>query len=400
MANFLNPMSRWSSGFMEGPESQSMRMENYLKALSIDELERKRRAEQELLSGAYDAAPAGLDPNTGITWDQARPENVQTKRNLLNQIDPGAGVDRIRDQMFPKPVAPVKLGVNERIVNPQTGDELVPAMAPEFKPQNMQLPGTDRVVLARTPQDFDAYANKGYVPTTGSVPGAKAMEAQNPDFKNIYDRATGKLVGTLDTKDPEVQARLRAKEWTFAEVRQDKPTEGENQAAYLARGIADSLNVIGPILEQDPEALTSAWLDYAPTSIGDMMASDNAQIVRNNLTPAVDQVITLGTGAAYTEAQLKAKRDELLPRPTESARVQQTKLAKWNSVYNAAREKARTAGVSLPPSDAFNRLIVRGASPQQSQPAQGRNPQGAAPINAPQVISYTRDANGRLVRKQ
>lgn len=382
MANYLNPMSRWQ-GFMDGPEGQSMKMENYLKALSIDELERQRRAREELLSGAYDAAPAGLDSNTGITWDQARPENMQAKRNLLNQIDPQAGVDRIRQQMYPAPVTPIKLGQNERLIDPNTRQTVVDAMAPEFKPQNMQMPGTDRVVLARTQADYDNLANQGYVPTTGAVPGARQVAEKEPDFKNIYDRATGKLVGTLNTRDPETQRKLASKEWTFAEVRQDKPTESENQAAYLARGIADSLGFIQTALQEDPEAITSAWLDYTPSMVSDQFASENAQIVRNNLDPAIDNVITLGTGAAYTADQLKAKRSELLPRSTESEKVRNTKLAKWNSVYNAAREKARTAGVTLPPSDAFNNILLGKKTPAPQQPQKPRDPlEGKTASNA------------------
>lgn len=67
-----------------------------------------RAARQNLLSGQFDAQPAGLDQNTGVTWDTALPENVDAKKNLLSQINPQAATASDMNRFFPPAVDPDK----------------------------------------------------------------------------------------------------------------------------------------------------------------------------------------------------------------------------------------------------------------------------------------------------
>lgn len=48
-----------------------------------------------------------------------------------------------------------------------------PGADKEFTPTNMQIPGTDRMALARTPEQFNQLADAGYVAAGSSVPGQR-----------------------------------------------------------------------------------------------------------------------------------------------------------------------------------------------------------------------------------
>lgn len=187
---------------------------------------------------------------------------------------------------------------------------------------------------------------------------APNSEANKPDYKNIYNKATGDLIGSFNINDPTVRTKLDGGVWTFAEKRQDQPTQDQNMAAFLAGNIADSLSVIKPVVEKDPSAISSWALDATDGGLlGRWASSDNAQIVRNNLVPAIDAAITLGTGAAYTEQQLAAKRAELMPMAGESDTVKMMKFDKFQKIYSRAVERARTAGKDLPPVSEFSFLF-------------------------------------------
>jgi len=65
----------------------------------------------------------------------------------------------------------------EMPVNKRTGAPLGPALpggGPQFESTNMQIPGTDTIGYAKTPEDFDRMLDEGYRPIGKSVPGAKA----------------------------------------------------------------------------------------------------------------------------------------------------------------------------------------------------------------------------------
>lgn len=139
----------------------------------------------------------------------------------------------------------------------------------------------------------------------------------------------------------------------ITQPKQDIPTEGQEKFAFNADRVGGALGAVKEILGKNPTAASNFWLeatDGVPglDAAGRKMVNDDAQIVRNNLGDAIDAIITLGTGAAYTEEQLKAQRNKYLPRPGESPKVIKSKFDALASVYENAKKRARTAGRDLP----------------------------------------------------
>lgn len=88
-------------------------------------------------------------------------------------------------QLFPQQKAPVVGKPGDVILDPNNDYSVlasVPAAPKEFEPTNMQKPGTDLVVMARTPQEFDAYSQRGFVKSGTSIPGAKSPEKPKDPF--------------------------------------------------------------------------------------------------------------------------------------------------------------------------------------------------------------------------
>lgn len=168
----------------------------------------------------------------------------------------------------------------------------------------------------------------------------------------------------------------------ITQPKQDAPTETQSKYAYNARRIAGSLSKIDDVLAKDPEASSSWLLDtFAEGPIASRTGLDvaaranvnpNAQIVRNNMVDAIDAVITLGTGAAYTKEQLEAARATYMPRPGEPPNVKQDKFRKLLEVYEQAKVNARSAGLELPEPAAFQSFFgIEDGAPQA--PAGGQN---------------------------
>lgn len=147
----------------------------------------------------------------------------------------------------------------------------------------------------------------------------------------------------------------------ITQPKQANPTETQSKYAFNAGRVADSLGKVAEVLKKDPSAVTSWWLQATDNSIlpgaetiARATVNPNAQLVRNNLTDAVDAILTLGTGAAYTQEQLAAARNAYLPQAGEPEEVKADKFRKTTALYSQAKENARAAGVDLPDAKIFN----------------------------------------------
>lgn len=100
----------------------------------------------------------------------------QRRRALLNMADPDAAFQAAVDRDYPPPT------VQE-----------------QFKPVNMQRPGTNNMRLARTQEEYNALANQGFVNAGNSVPGA-APPQENKDFGN-EGALRGQFMGHPITKN-------------------------------------------------------------------------------------------------------------------------------------------------------------------------------------------------------
>lgn len=151
-------------------------------------LARERKEEEEKLNlnalRRQDAAAVREEENllrrqgmanfaTSPSLEAAYPEMIaqSQQRNALNQADPAAAMGRLQSKLYPKGYTGT-LKPSERAF--ENGLVVAEGMPEEtvFKPLNMQFPGTDRVVLARTPEEYDAYAEAGAVEQGAGVPGA------------------------------------------------------------------------------------------------------------------------------------------------------------------------------------------------------------------------------------
>lgn len=145
----------------------------------------------------------------------------------------------------------------------------------------------------------------------------------------------------------------------ITQPKQDAPTETQTKYATLATRMGDALSVADKVLKEDPSAISSVLLSATEdlpmggAAIGRKWSNPNAQILRNSLTDAVDAAITMGTGAAYNQEQLVAKRNSLLPQIGEPAKVKQEKFRKLMVEYEAGKKAARAAGVDLPDAGVF-----------------------------------------------
>ncbi|MBL8642465.1 MAG: hypothetical protein JNK21_00920 [Rhodospirillaceae bacterium] len=167
-----------------------------------------------------------------------------------------------------------------------------------------------------------------------------------PDFKNIYDKMTGNLLGTFDVRLPAIQDGLNSGKYTFAEKRQDKPTQGENTSAYHAARMASAMGDIKSALENDRGAATTMIPWDNPVSKA--MRGDASNIVQAALSELGDAMLTLGTGAAYTQIQYDNQWKSNLPVVGDSDAVLERKFSRIEALYNAAKKNAGTQGADLP----------------------------------------------------
>lgn len=173
MANFFSAIDN----YMTGPRRRLLDLQLSEAEAQVARENERRAAIRNLLSGNFDAAPAGYDESTGIDWNQPRPENTAAKRNLLNQIDPEAALARERAAMYPTTEYKNIDGMGIWAF-PSNGEPRQFRAPDTFKPTNMQKPGTDKIIHAATHEEFQTARDMGYVPTGNSVPGAK--EAKEP----------------------------------------------------------------------------------------------------------------------------------------------------------------------------------------------------------------------------
>jgi hypothetical protein len=134
-----------------------------------------------------------------------------------------------------------------------------------------------------------------------------------------------------------------------------KPTEGERKAAVLAGRLEGAL--------KDLETATSKAQtpEYLPTLLQGKLTSfiPGADIAASSLTSsarakaeaaqldALDAALTLGTGAAYTNEQLKAYQKAYFPVIGNDETVIADKKARFERLVALAREQAGAAAPSI-----------------------------------------------------
>lgn len=161
-----------------------------------------------------------------------------------------------------------------------------------------------------------------------------------------------------------------------------KLREGEQQAAFLTSNVLTNANLLSRAIKADPDAA-------APT-VGQEVAGIFGQTARNFASSAerqqayaaqrliVDNLLTLGTGAAYTSEQIDAYTRGFFPQLGDDPATVASKRESLRGAFAAARIKAGGAAGKI--DEAMTQLGLSGTPLDVSPPpSPGTEPPGAAP---------------------
>jgi len=132
------------------------------------------------------------------------------------------------------------------------------------------------------------------------------------------------------------------------------PNEGERKAATLANRLNFSVDQINQAIGIDPTAAmpnTSTELARFLTRsemITNKMTSANRQIVEGSQLDILDAALTLGTGAAYTQAQLEGYRKSYFPQVNDKPENVAAKRARLQNLLRSAEIASGRAKVPTP----------------------------------------------------
>jgi hypothetical protein len=125
------------------------------------------------------------------------------------------------------------------------------------------------------------------------------------------------------------------------------PRVEEAQTGWNITRIVNAANAIQGAIGKDPNAIKPGAREFAAGAFGDEAAnavrSPQRQIVVGEQADMVDALITLATGAAYTQEQLIAARRGYLPTLTDSPEAIQRKTQKLIGLIPAAKARAGAA---------------------------------------------------------
>lgn len=132
------------------------------------------------------------------------------------------------------------------------------------------------------------------------------------------------------------------------------PTEGERKAATLLKRMEGSLSQLNTALESNQDAAKPGVISsiagavpFVGGPLGNFATGSDRQRVEAAQLDILDAALTLGTGAAYTEEQLKGYRKSYFPQIGDSDATVKDKQDRLDNVLKAARVAAGRA--ALPP---------------------------------------------------
>ena len=126
------------------------------------------------------------------------------------------------------------------------------------------------------------------------------------------------------------------------------PAESERTAGFLTTQLTNHYKGIRAILKENPRAAKPGWVETGLRQFNDTLAdwslgSDTKSArIRLNLRYglATDVLLTLGTGAAYTDTQFQLYKDAYSPKVTDTDSVLKEKKALMKEAIEAARIKS------------------------------------------------------------
>tara|TARA_R110000868_G_scaffold10713_1_gene52052 strand:- start:257 stop:1342 length:1086 start_codon:yes stop_codon:yes gene_type:complete len=208
--------------YMTGPQRRAADMANEANALRV----RQAQREEENLLRRQQAVPALMNRlNTSGAMlpegDRTIENSIFSDRNtstneLLGRVDPEAAMKQSMAVAYPEQRSPVALPKDNVLLDPNNDYAVLASNsadpADDFTPKRMKIPGTNRIAMARTPDEYNAMVDASYVEDSGAVPGVpdaaprdfsrvdKWREGFDKEFQaaNEMDVALGNVVNAID----------------------------------------------------------------------------------------------------------------------------------------------------------------------------------------------------------
>lgn len=238
-------------------------------------------------------------------------------------------------QRLSGPPKPLVVGAKDRVVDPVTLETLVDA-----QPDAAPGPSTEigKLLAERNALPADSPLRRFY---DMEIAKRNAPEKQERPWRIIPEAEAIELGlprgGTYKTNGIDFSVVVQPK--------QEKPTEGEAKYAFNARRLAASAKIMKEVVQNDPSAVSTIF--DTSTYLGRKATGAQTQRFQSAMADAVDAIITLGTGAAYTEEQLKSARQAVMPQPGDEPEVLADKFDKFMAYAEAAKTAGREAGEDI-----------------------------------------------------
>ena len=211
--------------------------------------------------------------------------------------------------------------------------------------------------LPPSPSDVRAERQFDYSVSRDAVQDARA------------DAATRRAEVAADRADRREQRQIQLDSAKLA--KEDKPSESERTAAFLATRLAGSLADVNRLTKANPAAarpeldtaIFGGIVGRGATNTADRQRVEDAQL------DVLDAALTLGTGAAYTREQLESYRQSYFPQYWDTPAAVADKQARLDRVLKAARIKSGSAAGLIDRALATTPESGVGALAPQVQPA-------------------------------
>jgi len=145
----------------------------------------------------------------------------------------------------------------------------------------------------------------------------------------------------------------------------EKLTEGERTAGFLSKRLNNSLQQLQTVTGQEPSA-ASPNIGAEATKFftrsdyfKNLVNPESRQRVEAAQYDILDSALTLGTGAAYTEEQIKSYRKSYFPQLGDKPKTIEDKAKRLQGVLDAAYDKAGRAAPTEPKAETKSKTVVR-----------------------------------------
>ena len=240
------------------------------------------------------------------------------------------------------------------------------AVAPSFdisrvEPQLMALGAEGRAELKKFQPEYKVVGDSLYqIPVSGkpTVVSESGTRKTITIGNRVLDQKTMEVLYTAPDATPAVvaewkafQAMTKNEQESFLKLQAAKrpsttitmPNEGERKAATLANRLNFSVDQINQAIGIDPNAaMPNTSIEIArflsrSEFIPNKLTSAQRQIVEAAQMDILDAALTLGTGAAYTQAQLEGYRKSYFPQIGDKPENVASKRARLQNILESAK---------------------------------------------------------------